>query len=426
MTAEIAVMNKSAVALAADSAVTVTSGNGSKIYNGAEKLFALSKQHPVGIMVYGSGTLCGVPWELIIKEYRKSLNGDSFDTLAMYAENFWQFIEHNNRLIPNDLRESHLNNIYFNLYETLFKVAELKVEEFISENQTKPSEQETDEILIAIATEFIANITQGEKLPNFTDEVMPTLNEYVSDFVSSKLRPSIEATLSEDFWKTISSLLEAVTCHLVELGNNSGIVFAGYGELEYFPTVLAFNLGGYFGNILRYKQNMDKSSIAGDSGLIAYAQEEVVHTFMSGIHPQLRTDINDLYYNAFEKTLQTAIPSITHDLQLTPEQEATFSTTLINCSNRYWSDAFKEINHKIEIIHQAKAQQMIEFLPKDELGYMAESLVNMTAFKRKVSNDSETVGGPIDVAIISKGDGFIWVKRKHYFKKELNEHYFKR
>ncbi len=57
---------------------------------------------------------------------------------------------------------------------------------------------------------------------------------------------------------------------------------------------------------------------------------------------------------------------------------------------------------------------------------MAESLVNLTAFKRKVSDDTETVGGPIDVAIISKADGFIWVKRKHYFAKELNHHYFSR
>lgn len=71
-----------------------------------------------------------------------------------------------------------------------------------------------------------------------------------------------------------------------------------------------------------------------------------------------------------------------------------------------------------------KVTEMIEFLPKQDLAYMAESLVNLTAFKRKVSNDNETVGGPIDVAIISKGDGFIWVKRKHYFDKDLNHHYF--
>ena len=37
--------------------------------------------------------------------------------------------------------------------------------------------------------------------------------------------------------------------------------------------------------------------------------------------------------------------------------------------------------------------------------------------------DSETVGGPIDVAVISKGDGFIWIKRKHYFDPKLNPHF---
>ena len=59
---------------------------------------------------------------------------------------------------------------------------------------------------------------------------------------------------------------------------------------------------------------------------------------------------------------------------------------------------------------------------------MAESLVNLASFKQRVTLDDETVGGPIDVAVISKGDGFIWIKRKHYFKPELNlgfiENYF--
>ena len=40
------------------------------------------------------------------------------------------------------------------------------------------------------------------------------------------------------------------------------------------------------------------------------------------------------------------------------------------------------------------------------------------------ADSAVTVGGEIDVAIISKGDGFIWKKRKHYFKSELNPHFF--
>jgi hypothetical protein len=65
-------------------------------------------------------------------------------------------------------------------------------------------------------------------------------------------------------------------------------------------------------------------------------------------------------------------------------------------------------------------------LPIDELAAMAEALVNLTSFKRKVTMVQESVGGPIDVAVISKGDGFIWIKRKHYFSPELNPHFFDR
>jgi len=72
MTTEVAIINKEAIALAADSAVTVKISDGTKIYNSANKLFALSKLHPVGIMIYGNAELTGVPWESLIKVYRKN------------------------------------------------------------------------------------------------------------------------------------------------------------------------------------------------------------------------------------------------------------------------------------------------------------------------------------------------------------------
>jgi hypothetical protein len=46
---------------------------------------------------------------------------------------------------------------------------------------------------------------------------------------------------------------------------------------------------------------------------------------------------------------------------------------------------------------------------------MAEALVELTALRRKVDSHLESVGGPTDVAVISKGDGFIWVKLKALF-----------
>jgi hypothetical protein len=79
MTAEIAILNSSGIALAADSAVTIGS---QKVYNSANKLFTLSKYHPVGVMIYDSADLMDIPWEIIIKEYRSKLGKKSFPTLA--------------------------------------------------------------------------------------------------------------------------------------------------------------------------------------------------------------------------------------------------------------------------------------------------------------------------------------------------------
>ena len=50
MTAVVGILNKQAVAIAADSAVTVNSPNGHRIFNQANKIFTLSKRHPVSVM----------------------------------------------------------------------------------------------------------------------------------------------------------------------------------------------------------------------------------------------------------------------------------------------------------------------------------------------------------------------------------------
>ena len=63
-------------------------------------------------------------------------------------------------------------------------------------------------------------------------------------------------------------------------------------------------------------------------------------------------------------------------------------------------------------------------LSKEDLAEMAESLIYLTYLKRRITFAEESVGGPVDVAIISKPDGFIWIKRKHYFSPELNHHFF--
>jgi hypothetical protein len=54
VTAEVCIMNRLAVVLAADSAATITQWTGDKVENryfkGSNKIFQLSDHHPIGVM----------------------------------------------------------------------------------------------------------------------------------------------------------------------------------------------------------------------------------------------------------------------------------------------------------------------------------------------------------------------------------------
>ena len=89
MTAEVAVMNRSAVALAADSAMSV--GNTGKTYP-TNKLFALSKHHPVGVMMYNNAEFMGVPWETLVKMHRHGIASRGMATVNDYAASFLDYI----------------------------------------------------------------------------------------------------------------------------------------------------------------------------------------------------------------------------------------------------------------------------------------------------------------------------------------------
>ena len=51
---------------------------------------------------------------------------------------------------------------------------------------------------------------------------------------------------------------------------------------------------------------------------------------------------------------------------------------------------------------------------------VAKFAVETAAKFARYSMDAETIGGPVEVAAITKHEGFKWVARKHYYSQELN------
>ena len=203
---------------------------------------------------------------------------------------------------------------------------------------------------------------------------------------------------------------------------SSGIVIAGFGENERFPSLMAFNIGCKVQDKLQYEEKISEAiSIDNTASIIPFAQSEMVHTFMSGIDPNLEK-FSTAYLESIFVNLPNKISSALTNIS--EEDKKSTQKSLESISKDLFEDYNNRIRYYKSTKHISSIIDIVGILPKDELAAMAEALVNLTSFKRKVSRDAETVGGPIDVAVISKGDGFVWIKRKHYFKPELNHHFF--
>ncbi len=131
MTAEIVVMNRQAVALAADSAVTIESQGGQKVWQSATKIFGLSKRHSIGFMTYGLAEFMRIPWETVIKLYRDQLGSQPLPTVEDYTETFVAFIRGNRDLFSNDEQELFFRGIIYSFYREIVAAVEARVADLI-------------------------------------------------------------------------------------------------------------------------------------------------------------------------------------------------------------------------------------------------------------------------------------------------------
>ena len=181
---------------------------------------------------------------------------------------------------------------------------------------------------------------------------------------------------------------------------------------------MVYEIEGIIENKLKYRKNTDKCHTINrgmECSIIAFAQEDMVQTFMHGINPS----VLELMQGYLDRLSQLLPELLDNDI------DARHRENFTNNSQKLLENFWGELTNHVEENHIDPMLRMVTDLPKDELAAMAESLVNLTAFKRRITESMATVGGPIDVVVISKGDGLVWVKRKHYFPPELNQHFFK-
>lgn len=422
MTAEICVMNTMGIALAADSAVTI--GSGRKIYNSANKLFTLSKYNPVGIMVYGNANFVRIPWESIIKVYRQNLGQKTFDKLEEYSHDFISYLKNSpfHELMCPEQEEYYVLSTISSYFEILVKDIIKSLQARVNEVPNLTDEETLINLANAKVEALLKKYDETEFITNFNDEDIRYLLDKYGEHLSELIRGIFEKMIYSE--ELITNLSYIGVNYLVKefSPDRSGIVIAGFGEKEIYPSLFSHHIDGTInGKVKTVLDDEERIGFNNAASIIPFAQSDMAQTFIRGIDPEFEQLSNGYINYIFEELPKKIVSQFENIL---PDE-------MIDNIRKNLVEEFKRINDNYnEVMNNYKQENftrpiinVVRSLPKDELAEIAEALVNLTSFRRKVSSSPETVGGPIDVAVITKGDGMVWIKRKHYFDANINQQF---
>lgn len=427
MTAIVGILNRNGVAFAADSAATHTLSvdNKRKITNHANKIFELSRFKPVGIAICGNLSFMGMPWEDAIKLYRTGLEKGSSATLVDYIQEFMNYVR--TTILPMfvDEQKQHLRLLSNGLKNEVVGIA---VNELKNSGEEVPISLEDEmPIICAKLTEFIG-IYEKKEMKNGKD-----FDGYEYDGFVNYARTVIEETLHElcdndqcpkGFFDLFSKALYNIVVSKVHvyLGTTE-LIFWGYGESDVFPTCHSIKISAALDGRIKWTDSSHFTiSNQSSAWIVPYAQTDVSNTVVRGVEDNLRKRFGEEASIVLEKFKDELV----NKLRTTGAPKEFLDAISGLDTNPYVTLFSKDMDQYIQSNYIDKLMGTVSYLMKEDLAEMAESLVKMTCLKRHFTTDEETVGGPVDVAVATRGDGFVWIKRKHYFSPEINHHFFER
>lgn len=421
MTAEIAVMNKTAVALAADSAVTIGSGGSAKIFNTVDKIFEVSEKNPIGIMISNRLDFMDLPLEVVIKEFRRKSIDLQLPTVADWKCHFLSYLQNdvsyssedqsrNHRLLIRSALEQLGEKYTYMLPEIVRKrgLARGKIN-YLVETAAK---LETNRL---IAIPFAAGFEKPVRVDGdreLVEEMTPSILELFGVKLSRK---------------ALTALCRYISLYLskAEMSQfSTGFVFAGFGQSELCPSLCHVEIDGIVDGKLKIREvrEVDIGRSGPDAAVVGFAQDDMVQSFVHGVDPSFREYVAALLEQVIMKTADMIAKPILHSDELVKRLLRGLRPHFEQLAGEYR----KKSDEFVERFFTRQVEDMVRAMPKQELATLAQSLIEITSLKRKVTRQRETVGGDVDVALISRSEGLVWIRRKHYFPAELNSRFLAR
>jgi hypothetical protein len=413
MTSEVLILNKRGVVLGADSAVTTSGASHPRYSKSATKIFELASNGSVAATIFGGALVDLVPWELAIKLFRTHLGNASFARVSEYGSALSQFLSGNEQLFPGALRTQWIEG----QFDEALKLVLQEV------RRADPSALDENLPLADRQARWVVQATQIRALLQGMG-THPSLSQvHLANVLANLAGWTARAQSQIDL---VPSLAGVSAADLAELGHlvryslpdsilsGTGVVVAGYGSAQIFPAYQQLMVYGHIGDELSFKEVKSFEVTHGGIAMIQpFAKTSMIEMFTDGFSPSLE--------QILEKEGRRAMESVFAALGARGIQvpQADIDAIVDQCHTSFMKDWKREnwkqnFNPLVEVLQTLSIQEM---------AHLAESLLGLESLKERVTSPTETVGGPIDVAAITKSEGLVWIKRKHYFDAELNMRY---
>jgi len=394
MTSEVVLMNRQAVAMAADSAVTITGPQYLKTYQSVDKLFPLVDGQPVAVMIYNNAEIMSTPWETVISLYREATKGRSLDSLEAYSEDFMAFISGNPDLFPPD----HQDTEFFKHVAVVFTVIAEDFDYQISRFQETHAARLKDNARAELAC-FPKGM--GEQVKRrYRAEIEQLIDSLLAALKSNQ--PNL--TMSEATRERLREIAVFAVIKDAFFEHYTGVVFAGFGARDKFPAMRSYLTSSVVLGILKRKQDR-RADMTSEGGPVVqpFAQDRMIKTFLTGMDEYLRRFM-------YGESLKLSLHLVTDVIGRAPglsetQRQQLFRDYSENNLGYALREFFKAIDSYQYAMHTGPIYRAIGSLPKRELGETAASLIKLNSFQQKVMHSIETVGGPIDVAVITRNGG---------------------
>ena len=451
MTSQIALLNHLGAALASDSVVSFESGRN---YSTVNKIFSLAGRQPVGIMICGSARYNpgDVAWERVIGLFRQHIGEKELPELNDYVFEFQRFVtthEVINSKAKNDLRIQEDLIEYFT--KPIISAASAR-EEMSASTQLSVLPDYLPEVEDYFSEAIESRIDWLDQWRIKELESLSSDEEWLNHlFTITKTHKHNAKSASEYFVerhnckKSRKKIENLFIFHLARHGHSmywkssSTVVFVGFGENEISPELTQMKVGAEvngdsFADIefhgIRAREDyrdsgtledvVDKSSgikrWTGSAMLTPFAVSTEMQNILNGIH-------EDNEYTLKEYMPRYIFDLIRKDLlEILKETEGVGKATINRVTTALDENSenlTKNISGEVRkgIFHtKKKRRERFRFVtarvPMKELATFARTLVTLEAQIAHYSKDRKIVGGPIDLATITKEDGFLWVDTK--------------